>query len=450
MIKNWIQFNEDKQLDLFQDTPYERPELVHGNLYSMSEEDIRDYLTEIEDEKYIVEVNFGFLNNDIKYTESITNRNMRPCVLVSITPAHDVKNYDVTTCLTSFFKRVKNKFKEIRIYDADDTKIDIKDLILKDGIFVKSENEQLEIQLPLDIQLIWFSDVYITDKLLFEYYGFDDSNVKFTEKGEAQVGFPRDTISDWVLVSWMAMAVSKRSSFKEVIDDPDFDFDYHYDRSSDWIPEHDSFFTYHLEKETIKDLLELCFKDFDELKKEHPDNDFLNEYESKEQLINNMVNVKDRWSKSYTKLGKFLDEFEPGNNIYNELRTMYADWSVSAKADSDYKEIFNEFDEIVEKELNTKIVEKYDNEEQKSIRLENGDRKIVKYDRPYYRLLFNIDWVVESDSSDLFNLDLEEYMGNWTYNCIERTDLSPNFSDHADVDDKSFNIEARSVIDNSK
>ena len=37
-------------------------------------------------------------------------------------------------------------------------------------------------------------------------------------------------------------------------------------------------------------------------------------------------------------------------------------------------------------------------------------------------------------------------MGEWTYNCKERVDLQPNFSDNTDVDDKLFNIEARRII----
>ena len=66
MIRNWYQFNES-QLDLFQGTHYEKPELVYNNLYPMDEDDIRDYLVELEDAKYSIVVNFGFLDSEKIY-----------------------------------------------------------------------------------------------------------------------------------------------------------------------------------------------------------------------------------------------------------------------------------------------------------------------------------------------------------------------------------------------
>ena len=85
MIKSWKQFNEDKQLDLFAGTSYEKPELIHNNLYPIDEDDIRDYLAEIEDEKYSIQVNFGFWNSgNAEYTELINSYEVRPCISVQI------------------------------------------------------------------------------------------------------------------------------------------------------------------------------------------------------------------------------------------------------------------------------------------------------------------------------------------------------------------------------
>ena len=145
MIKNWKQFNEERQLDLFAGTSYEKPELIHNNLYPIDEDDIRDYLAEIEDEKYIIQVNFGFLSKSTgEYTELIDTYDVRPCISVNIMKMTiDYKvitgNEDVTSCLTSFIKRISHRFKEIKVRD-DEGYLNIEDIKLEGGIFLKSES----------------------------------------------------------------------------------------------------------------------------------------------------------------------------------------------------------------------------------------------------------------------------------------------------------------------
>jgi hypothetical protein len=452
MIQSWNQFNENKQLDLFQNTPYAKPELIHNNLYPMDEDDIRDYLTEIEDEGYSIVVNFGFLSprNDVKesltggYTELINSYDVIPCISVNIEATSNVGNDDVTTCLTSFVKRVSNKFKKIKVRD-DEGFLNIEDIKLEGGIFLKSGNGNIEdeIQLisPVCIQLTWFEDVHLTDKMIYEYYGFtQDKDTRFTEKGSAQIAVPRDRISDWI--------IPNKSDYKDIIDDPDYDIYQWYD-CGDWYPEHDSFFTYHLENETIDLLLRCCFKNFDELKEEYPE--FLEEYSSLEDFIQNITKPKDRWSNNWGKLGKFLDKEELAGNIYNELRSKYADYSMHAKADEDYKAVMSDFDESVEEELGTTIIEKFNQEEKKRYRTKDRDgREVWKettYERPYYRLDFNLEWLSRLESSDLFDLDsVEDEIGEWFYNNKDKIELNPRLSDYADVDDKEFNKEARADI----
>jgi hypothetical protein len=439
MIQSWKQFNEDKQLDLFQNTPYAKPELIHNNLYPMDEDDIRDYLAEIEDEGYSIVVNFGFLEASTgNYTELINSHYVTPCISVDIQTVSKTGNDDVTTCLTSFVKRVSNRFKEIRVLDNGGL-LDISDIQLKGGISIKSED--VDIEEPLSAYLIWFDEVNLTDRMIFEYYGFtQDKDTRFTEKGSAQISVPRDRISDWI--------IPNKSDYKDIIDDPDYDI-YQWYHGGDWYPEHDSFFTYHLENETIDLLLRCCFKNFDELKEEYPE--FLEEYNSLEDFIQNITKPKDRWSNNWGKLGKFLDKEELAGNIYNELRSKYADWSMQAKADEDYKAVISDFDESVEEELETTIIEKFNQEEKKRYRTKDKDgREVWKettYERPYYRLDFNLEWLSRLDSSDLFDLgSVEDEIGEWVYNNKEKVELNPRLSDYADVDDKEFNKEARADI----
>lgn len=439
MIQSWKQFNEDKQLDLFQNTPYAKPELIHNNLYPMDEDDIRDYLAEIEDEGYSIVVNFGFLEASTgNYTELINSHYVTPCISVDIQTISKTGNDDVTTCLTSFVKRVSNRFKEIRVID-NGGKLDISDIQLKGGISIKSED--VDIEEPLSVYLIWFDEVHLTDKMIYEYYGFtQDKDTRFTEKGSAQIAVPRDRISDWI--------IPNKSDYKDIIDDPDYDI-YQWYHGGDWHPDHNSFFTYHLENETIDLLLKCCFKNFDELKEEYPE--FLEENNSLEDFIQNITKPKDRWNNNWEKLGKFLDKEELAGNIYNELRSKYADWSMQAKADEDYKAVISDFDESVEEELETTIIEKFNQEEKKRYRTKDKDgREVWKettYERPYYRLDFNLEWLSRLESSDLFDLGaVEDEIGEWFYNSKEKVELNPRLSDYADVDDKEFNKEAISDI----
>ena len=442
MIKSWKQFNEDKQLDLFQGTPYEKPELTHNNFYPIDEDDIRDYLAEIEDEGYLIVVNFGFYG-DSGYTELINSYDVKPCISVDIIVSNKVKNDDVTHCVLSFIKRVSNKFKEIKVVDNGGP-LNIDDIILKGGIFIKSESgkieDELQIEQPLSIQLIWFNDIHINDKMIFDYYGIPQGDkITFTEKGSAQIEISREGLSDCVL--------SRNSQHKDIIDDPDYDI-YQWYHGGDWLPDHDSFFRYHLEKETISMLIDCCFYNFDELKET---SDFLNEFESLEDLKSQVLQPKDHWGKIYNKLGKYLDVEELAGNIYNELRSKYADFSMQAKADEDYEAVISEFDEIVEEVLETTIISKESYEEPSKYKIKDAQGNITWKEttifRPYYKIDFNLEWFNNLDSEDLFDLgSVESQIVEWVYNTKEKKELNPRFSDYADVDDKMFNKEARGEI----
>ena len=202
-------------------------------------------------------------------------------------------------------------------------------------------------------------------------------------------------------------------------------------------------------RETIYLLLKCCFNNFDELKEEYPE--FLEEYSSLEDFIQNISKPKDHWSNNWDKLGKFLDKEELAGNIYNELRSKYADWSMQAKADEDYSAVISDFDESVGEELETTIIEKFNQEEKKRYRTKDKDGnevwKETTYERPYYRLDFNLEWLSNLDSDDLFNLGaIEDQIGNWFYNTKAQVSQNPSLSDYGDVDDKEFNKEARADI----
>ena len=124
---------------------------------------------------------------------------------------------------------------------------------------------------------------------------------------------------------------------------------------------------------------------------------------------------------------------------------------MQAKADEDYSAVISDFDESVGEELETTIIEKFNQEEKKRYRTKDKDGnevwKETTYERPYYRLDFNLEWLSNLDSDDLFNLGaIEDQIGNWFYNTKAQVSLNPSLSDYGDVDDKEFNKEARADI----
>jgi hypothetical protein len=212
---------------------------------------------------------------------------------------------------------------------------------------------------------------------------------------------------------------------------------------NDYLQDHESFFEYDLDENSINALLDCCFKNFDKIKTEY-DESFLND-------INSLDDLKKSKKKYYSKIGKFLSENEICDDLYDELRRTYSDWSNQSQVPEDYKTIISEFDEVVEEELKTTIVEKLDIDEKKRYKTKDSEGndiwKETTYQRPYYKIKFNFEWLDGLDSAELFELgDVEDRLQNWAYNCVEKTDLNPRLSDYGDVDKVEFNKEVISII----
>ncbi len=104
MIKNWLQFiGESQQLELFKDE----------GIFPYTEEDIIDYLLELEDNKYFIDVRFGWLDKDNRFTQKVESYVEEPCIGVEINSGSLTKSEDVTSAVTSFIKRVSKKAKAV-------------------------------------------------------------------------------------------------------------------------------------------------------------------------------------------------------------------------------------------------------------------------------------------------------------------------------------------------
>jgi hypothetical protein len=426
MIKSWKQFlKESKQLNLFQFTEWDtdEPELVYLDMYPVTPEDMEDYLLEIEESGYNIDIHFGFTsNNSQKFDQDITKYNEKGAIFIRIDRfGRNTNHEDVTSCLKTTINNLKRFYKGIYISD-DGGEIQLDKLLIKNGIFIKTDDPEPDDLLSIDgsLYVTFYSDteLQLTDEMICKYYQFTD-DLTYDEKGNVGLALSRGRLCDLV--------VSSKSSFRSVIEANDYEYDPDYDTSY-YIPEHDSFFNYYLNNENIRTLLEYCFKNWDNLKMEYEDETIFKDYENLEDLINSVIKPKDRWkSKDRQTVGKFLDNTELGGNIYNELRRLYADMEISAKMDDDYEQIIEAFDKIVEDRLDTKILEKF-----------------RKNEVPYYRISFNLNWINYTDYESKYQKSIEDCI--WDFD-PEKTTIEPYFNDYASVDWKEFNIEAKHILD---
>lgn len=436
MIKNWLQFiKESQQLELFQDE----------GIFPYTEEDIRDYLLELEDNKYFIDVRFGWLDRDNRFTQKVEGYVEEPCIGVEINSSFLTKNEDVTSAVTSFIKRVSKKAKAVRIYD-NDGEIPVKLLKFEGGIFLNERPEDSspdesgnyhDIQLDDGIFILCvFNQRKLTDKDIFEYYGIKGEKLR-TNEGEIDClsyndkGTPVFEVEVDDLVRWV---VDRNDSYVKYITNPDSIWD-NYIGHFDWTPDHHSFFQYYLNDENRQLLLKVCIqKDgwetiLEELGQDITQEDFIKSY------------------KDYRKLGEILEDLPASGEIYNDLRNLYVNFEENAKAEEDLEAIISKFDELVEEQFSTSILEKNRYSKKATTTNKSGEKYEYNHDFTTYKLLYNKEWLESLDAEILMNAGstyniLSEYSGN-----IYTENLKPNFSDYADVDRDEFNKSAKSDLE---
>jgi hypothetical protein len=438
MIKNWSQFiKESQQLELFTDE----------GIFPYTEEDIMDFLLDLEDNGYSIGIRFGWFDSESRFSEKIESHYQEPCIGVSIDTTSKTKSENVTTSVTSFIKRVSKKAKAVKVYD-DDGQVNIKNLVFNGAIFLNEKPEDSvpdEQGLYHDIEIeggIWiniiFNKRHLTDKEILEYYGVggkirtkdgDFDALSYDEKGRP--------IFEVEVSELIDLLIGRRDDYVEYITNPDKMWDL-YLGSFGYTPDHQSFFEYYLSNENIELLLKACIKldGWEEIKEKLKDTNI-----TQEEFIQSS---RDR--KSYDSLGKMISDLPSSGEVYDDLRRMYVDYEESAKVSEDLEEIISKFDEIVESQLETTIISK--NKYEKKVIKTNKQGEKYEYNHEFetYKILFNFDWVQKLDEPNnlgsVYNI-LSEYCGNH----LETSELKPNFSDYASVDKDDFNKEVKATLE---
>jgi len=417
-IIRWKDFIVEKQLDLFQGTFWEKPELKYKNYWPITPEEIEDLLFELIEGNYIVNYVFSFIDQteDTPYNivDVLNKRELTPCVRIEISPQKSITDEDLSHVLKSFSTRVKPRFGKIEMFD-DDGILELNKLKIKGGIEYELEPDDIVDISTININLIWFKPLYLTDKMIFEYHHFDDRlEVYYDDKEQAYVTYPADTYAGYL--------VSSRDDYYNIlVDDNGFDslWDNYWDHER---PDVKSLFDYYLHIKTVQLLVDYLIQDFEKIKEVDED-----EYEtlvgvginSKEELISRVQKV------GLKNIGKLLDEID--EDFIGEIRSLYGNMQVDAYVDNIQDGIVNALEQVIEDNLETKVVKTY-----------------WKDGHPFLTMKFNLDWLEYFEGGDEW---LRSVWGEWlskSYRDDNR--LRVRIDEYVTPDSKDFNKQVQSMI----
>ena len=143
-LKRYIQFIKESL----------KEDLDSGIIWELNEDQIREYLIELDDAGYLITVNFGFVKKHIihyynkpsvekdVYTENIVaGEEIRPAYWIEIQKSRDVNNEDVTDSLKFACSIIEDEAdSDIKLFDSD-TDVDINTTLIKGGIFINVDPE---------------------------------------------------------------------------------------------------------------------------------------------------------------------------------------------------------------------------------------------------------------------------------------------------------------------
>ena len=111
MIKNWRQFNESRQLDFFEGTPYDIPKFVEKGIWILTKEDLEEQFINFIDNNWDVSIFYGFYNEEYDIDSLITDRKVIPMIRVYIDHKKGSEGGSyLTNSLLSSIERLQPRF----------------------------------------------------------------------------------------------------------------------------------------------------------------------------------------------------------------------------------------------------------------------------------------------------------------------------------------------------
>lgn len=428
MIKKYLEFIKESI----------KEDIDEGKFWKLDEDDIREFLIDLEDENYYIIVTFGFVENKVEYNYSsgkttikevftekvLPEEKLKPAYWIQIESGSQTTNTDVTDSLIFANDIIKEKVSgDISVHDNDGL-LDIDNIKLKGGLWIGAdETEQLEAEKYIALFIRQNNSVEFTDKQVCKYYGleYDDES----KTGDVYIHVDLEDMADILL--------DRNSDYKEVliggIEEMWDIYEFH-----DYIQDTVSFFQYTLDKENEILMVRAIIKEMGGLEEtinyigdECDDEVYENvKGKSEDEVINYLL--KERFY--YT-----LKQLCNNSEITDEIKQIVSNWEMSAHVDDNYESILSKFDDIVGDEFTYQKIEK--DSWVKSESYSNGG---YTQSITYYEIEFESRWMSAFDSDDLFFINsvrniFDEWCGQQWFN----HNLNPRISDYGNVDSKKLN-----------
>ena len=442
------------------------------NPWNLDEDDIRDYFQESIDEGYQIEVRYGFVGEERmwnykeskshsveRFTKKMESGNNTPAISILIT-SEKVSSNDVSDNLKFAYSIIAEEADaDISILDSDGEIGDIEGIIAKEGLFFTETWNNHEGKEPAITEADGYVEfivkkkqyVNITQTQLAKYYRWGSYEEK---DGILYVDYSIEDLADEIL--------SRDSNYKALLINDENIYDSYW--GSDYQPDFSSLFQYYLDKENKALAVKALIKEiggleqfvhhigdecddmvYDAIKAMMEDKEEESEDSEEKKKERKIVDITEYLLKErfYSTLKQMARESE----IIGDIKQLYGDYASNAHADTNLKEIRNEFDSILNDHFTyikgTREVEK----KSKFNKDENGNYPTHKEDETFYLIRFSNDWIEEIDFEDLENEKLtsifETYLDK---NDLYRLELKPYFSDYGDVDDKEWNKDVKSDL----
>ena len=437
-LKRYIQFVKESL----------KEDLESGKIWELDEDQIREYLIELDDAGYLITVNFGFVKKhtihyynkpsvekDV-YTENIVaGEEIRPAYWIEIQKSRDVNNEDVTDSLKFACSIIEDEAdSDIKLFDSD-TDVDINTTLIKGGIFINVDPEDNMSGEEANNYIAIFAKQRNTIKIkptdLEDYYGW---NVDVKKEGQLYAEIDLEDLADFIL--------SPRSDYKDsLVKGQEHMWDYY--ELSNYYPDIISLFNYGVDKENEIILVKSIIKELGGYEQainhigDECDNDIYEEVKemSEEELIKYLL--EERFYKTIKQLATHSE-------VLTEVRDTIANWEMSAHCDDNHDEIVSSFDSIVSDELGQ--YEKVEKEVTKHYTTRDGRRVEYKTDVTYYQFPYNNDWISDIDSEYLFNKDLDELFRDFVRESNIDRNLNPRISDYGSVNKEDMNKDIKAYL----
>lgn len=384
----------------------------NNSIWKLDEDDIKEYFYDFSDIGYIIDIELGFFkelgDRCLFMPVSVTGTGYNtPCYRITIVKSQNIRKENVTDSILFAIDMI-SKYTDSYVYVSLETdpleSLDINSVRIENGIYYN--NNEIN---NISICFVCNKDVSIDQIKLSEINGWEPDSIK---DNKIWIKVKKNELVD--------LLISPRSDYIDGLKDWDEIYDYYdvYNYSTDIY----TLLKYELDKNNIE-LLVIS------LIKKHGIDIF--NYENEK--IKNQDDCINYYLNNINKLVEVIERLNKTQEPLNEILDIVGTYRMDAHINQNYKDLIEEFDEIVEKDF-------YFYKE------EDGEET-------YYYLNFDNSWLDVRDFDDYYMEEFkslhdvfENYINSKIFNYI----LYPNFKDYGDYDSVQMNGEISEYLRNYK